>query len=333
MPFEMNMFVALLLLPVSFYILIKGADFLVDGAVAISTRFGISPLIVGLTVVAMGTSAPEVATSMTAALQGSGDKAIGNVFGSNIANLALVGGFCAILSPINVKITMLKRELPIMLIVSLLLWPIIYNLEFARLECIFLLVIFTAVIATMVYFAIKDSKSDPQETKLIEKEVQAATTVKLKTIPRSLLYILLGLIGLKFGADLTVKSSSFIGAEIGLSDAVIGSTFLAIGTSLPELMTGIIAARKGHDDLSLGNIVGSNIFNTLLVIGAAGTVKPFEVSARFNGADYWIMIGVTVLFLAIATIYKSIGKKSGILLLSIYAAYMVYLFAISNPGA
>jgi cation:H+ antiporter len=140
----------------------------------------------------------------------------------------------------------------------------------------------------------------------------------------------LGLIGLTIGAKITVASSTFIGFKIGLSEAVIGSTFLAIGTSLPELVTGVIAAKKGHDDLAMGNIVGSNIFNTLLVIGAAGAVKPFPVSARFSGVDYWIMIGVTITFFAIAVIYKKIGKKSGILLLSMYAAYMIYLFALSN---
>lgn len=328
----MNIYLALLLLPAGFYILLKGADFLVDGAVSISTRFGISPLIVGLTVVAMGTSAPEVAASITAAFKGSGDMAVGNVFGSNIANLALVGGFCALINPIKVKITMLKREIPIMLIVALLLWPVFSNLYLGRLECILLLLIFAAVISMMVYYGLKDSRNNPQEVKLIEEEVQASTS-ELKTIPRSLLYVLSGLIGLTLGAQITIESASFIGFKIGLSEAVIGCTILAIGTSLPELMTGIIAAKKGHDDLSLGNIVGSNIFNTLLVIGTAGAVKPFAVSARFSGVDFWIMIGVTALFLVIATIYKKIGKKSGILLLSIYAAYMIYLFAISNPAA
>ncbi len=326
----MNIYLALVLLPAGFYILIKGADVLVDGAVAISTRFGVSPLIVGLTVVAMGTSAPEVATSMTAALEGSGDTAIGNVFGSNIANLALVGGFCAMLSPINIKLTMLKRELPIMLIVTLLLWPVFYNLELERVECIMLLLAFACVMLMMVYFGLRDSRNNPQEVKLIKEEVQASTTAKLKTIPRSLLYILLGLIGLTIGAKFTVASSKLIGFKIGLSEAVIGSTFLAIGTSLPELVTGIIAAKKGHDDLAMGNIVGSNIFNTLLVIGAAGTVKPFAVSARFSGTDYWIMIAVTVTFLAMAVIYKKIGRKSGVLLLCMYAAYMIYLFANFN---
>jgi cation:H+ antiporter len=329
MPFEMNIFLALILLPAGFYILIKGADLLVDGAVAISTRFGVSPLIVGLTVVAMGTSAPEVATSMTAAFEGSGDKAIGNVFGSNIANLALVGGFCAILSPISIKLTMLKRELPIMLIVTLLLWPVFHNLQLDRLECIMLLIAFVTVMLMTIFFGLRDSRNKPKEVELIKEEVQASTT-ELKTIPRSLMYVLLGLIALMVGARFTVDSSTFIGFKIGLSEAVIGSTFLAIGTSLPELVTGVIAAKKGHDDLAMGNIVGSNIFNTLLVIGAAGAAKPFAVSARFTGTDYWIMVGVTITFFAIAVICKKIGKKSGALLLCMYAAYMIYLFALSN---
>jgi len=329
----MNIYLAIILLPAGFYILIKGADLLVDGAVAISTRLGLSPLIVGLTVVAMGTSAPEVAASIAAALEGSGDMAIGNVYGSNIANLALVGGLCAIIRPIDVKFTMLKRELPIMLIVALLLLPVFANNYLGRFESIALLLVFASVIALMVHYGLKDSKTKPEEVELIQDEVQAATSKKLKTVPMSLLFVLLGLACLAGGAHLTIKSASFIGKMIGLSDAVIGCTILAIGTSLPELMTGLIAARKGHDDLSLGNIVGSNIFNTLLVIGAAGTARPFEVSSRFSGPDFWIMIAVTVTFFAIAALHHKIPKKSGILLVSMYIAYMVYLFTSSAPTA
>jgi len=332
MPFELNIYTAIVILPIGFFVLIKGADLLVDGAVAISTRLGISPLIIGLTVVAMGTSAPEVAASITAAFKGSGDMAIGNVFGSNIANLALVGGFCALVNPIKVKITMIKREIPIMLLVAILLWPVFSNLEVGRLECVMLLLVFACVMVMMVVYGLKDSRNNPNEAKLIKLEVQASTG-KLKSVPKSLVFILIGLLGLAIGARFTIYSAEFIGYKIGLTEAVIGSTILAIGTSLPELITGIIAARKGHDDLSLGNIVGSNIFNTLLVVGAAGSLKPFAVSARFSGGDFWIMIGVTAIFMAITTINKTISKKSGVLLLSIYAAYMVYIFSTINPAA
>jgi len=329
----MNIYLAIILLPIGFYILIKGADFLVDGAVAISTRLGISPLIVGLTVVAMGTSAPEVAASITAAFKGSGDMAIGNVFGSNIANLALVGGLCAVIRPIDVKFTMLKRELPIMLIVAILLLPVFSNDFLGRGESILLLVVFASVITMMVVYGLRDSKNKPAEVTMIREDVKAATSKKLKTVPVSVLFIFLGLAALTIGAQLTINSASFIGRAMGLSDAVIGCTILAIGTSLPELMTGLIAARKGHDDLSLGNIVGSNIFNTLLVIGAAGTAKPFAVNPRFSGPDFWIMIAVTVAFIIFAAIYKKIPRFAGIILVTIYAAYMVYLFALSNQGA
>jgi len=333
MPFELNIYLAIVILPIGFFILIKGADLLVDGAVAISTRFGISPLIVGLTVVAMGTSAPEVAASITAAFKGSGDMAIGNVFGSNIANLALVGGLCAIIRPISVKFTMLRRELPIMLIVALLLLPVFSNHKLDRPESVFLLLVFAAVITLMVFYGLRDSKSKPEEVVMITDDVQAATSKKLKTVPISLLFVLMGLVCLAAGAHLTIESASFIGKMIGLTDAVIGCTILAIGTSLPELMTGLIAAKKGHDDLSLGNIVGSNIFNTLLVIGAAGTAKPFAVNPRFSGTDFWIMIAVTVTFITTAAINKKIARKAGILLVAMYAAYMIYLLAINNPAA
>lgn len=329
----MNILLACILLPAGFALLMKGADFLIDGAVALSQRFGVSPLIIGLTVVAMGTSAPEVAASITAALSGKGDMAIGNVFGSNIANLALVGGACAMLRPLQVRLSTLKRELPLMLIVALLLWPFLHNLRLERTESLFMLAVFIAVITLTIYFGIKDSRKESAAVKLLEEEVKEKTTSIPQTIPWSLLLIILGLGGLTIGARLTIESASFIGEAIGLSQAVIGSTIIAIGTSLPELMTGLIAAKKGHDDISLGNIVGSNVFNTMLVIGAAGIIRPFDISARFAGPDYWIMIAVSIIFLVIAGIYKKIGKKSGLLLVCIYIGYLVYLLAISDPTA
>ena len=326
MPFELNMVTALLLFPVGLAILIKAADLLVDGSVAIAEKFGISPLIIGLTVVAMGTSAPEVAASIAAAIKGTGDIAIGNVYGSNIANLALVGGICAMIRPISVKLTMLRREMPAMLIVALILLPVLYNLQLARPESLLLLALFVLIIFSSVYFGLKDTKASPLQVSQIKEQIQETKTHPKGPSYMSGIFVVIGLIGLALGAKITVDSASFIGAKIGLSEAVIGLTIVAIGTSLPELMTSIIAATKGHDDLSIGNLVGSNIFNTLLVVGAAGSIKPFAVNPRLIGIDYWIMITVIAVFMLIAMIFKKISRKAGALLFASYVSYMVYIF-------
>ena len=325
MPFELNMVTALLLFPVGLAILIKAAGLLVDGSVAIAEKFGISPLIIGLTVVAMGTSAPEVAASISAALKGAGDIAIGNVYGSNIANLALVGGICAMIRPISVKLTMLRREMPAMLIVALILLPVLYNLQLDRGESLFLLALFVLIISSSVYFALKDTKKTPLQVDRIEEQLHQTKPHPKRPLNMSAIFVVIGLIGLALGAEITVDSAKFIGAKIGLSDAVIGLTIVAVGTSLPELMTSMVAAMKGHDDLSIGNLVGSNIFNTLLVVGAAGSIKPFPVNSRLIGIDYWIMITVIAAFMLIAMIFKKISRKSGAVLFASYIAYMLYL--------
>lgn len=326
MPFELNMVTALLLFPVGLAILIKAAGLLVDGSVAIAEKFGISPLIIGLTVVAMGTSAPEVAASISAALKGAGDIAIGNVYGSNIANLALVGGICAMIRPISVKLTMLRREMPAMLIVALILLPVLYNLQLDRGESLFLLALFVLIISSSVYFALKDTKKTPLQVDRIEEQLHQTKPHPKRPLNMSAIFVVIGLIGLALGAEITVDSAKFIGAKIGLSEAVIGITIVSVGTSLPELMTSVIAAMKGHDDLSIGNLVGSNIFNTLLVVGAAGSIGPFSVNPRFIGIDYWIMITVIAAFMLIAMRFKKISRRSGALLFASYIAYMLYIF-------
>ncbi len=329
MGFEMNMLWAAVGLPAGLLILLKGANLLVDGAVALAEKLGISPLIIGLTIVAMGTSAPEVAASITAALGDKGDVAIGNVYGSNIANLALVGGVCALIRPLTVKISVLRRELPVMLIVALLLYPVLADLSLGRIESVILLSIFIGLIVFTVVSAASESKTRPDEVRLVSEHIHETTGHKDKPLGKSIVYILLGLGGLALGARFTVKSGVFIGEWAGLSDAVIGLTIIAIGTSLPELMTCVVAALKGHDDISIGNLVGSNVFNTLLVIGTAGAIKPFEINARLIGADYWIMIAVSAVFMVIAIFCKRIGRISGALLLTGYAAYMVYVFVFT----
>ena len=329
MPFEMNMFWAVVGLSAGLLLLLKCADLLVDGAVALAERLGISPLIIGLTIVAMGTSAPEVAASITAALGGSGDIALGNVYGSNIANLALVGGTCALIRPLTVKLRVQRRELPVMLIVALILYPMLADHFLGLIESLILLAVFAALMILTVLSAIAESKSRPDIDADVEEQIHESTGAKEMSPTRSIVYILLGLVGLALGAQLTVGSAKYIGASIGLSDTVIGLTMIALGTSLPELMTCVVAAVKGHDDISIGNLVGSNVFNTLLVVGAAGTIRPFAANPRLIGVDYWTMIGVSAAFMLIAVFRKRIGRTSGGLLLAAYVAYMIYVFVFT----
>jgi cation:H+ antiporter len=328
MPLEMNMFYAAVLLPAGLFILLKGATWLVDGAVGLAKKLGVSPLVIGLTIVAMGTSAPEVAASITAAAKGLADTAIGNVYGSNIANLALVGGLCAIIRPINVKSSVLRREMPAMLIVTLLLWPVLADLVLTRPESAILLGCFAAMILYTIISALRQARNRPQEVPPPDDNIK----IKQKTWPVNLIFILLGLGALALGANLTVRAAVFIGQKAGLSQAVIGLTIIAVGTSLPELMTCVVAALKGHDDLSIGNLVGSNVFNTLLVTGTAGAISsvPFNISSRLIGFDYWTMVAVSAIFVAIAIFRKKITRLAGMALLAGYVGYMVYLLAFTR---
>ena len=304
-------------------ILWKAAELLVSGAVGLASRLGISPLIVGLTVVAMGTSAPELAASIAASARGIGNIAIGNVYGSNIANLALIGGLCALIRPISVQSKTLRREIPVMLLVALLLWPVLHNLYLSRTEGLVLLAVFSALILLIVHSARKEKRKSAttQENK--------DTCAKLN-MRKSVLFVVIGLVGLALGADMAVRGAVFIGERVGLSKAVIGLTIIAFGTSLPELATCLAAAVKAQHDISIGNLVGSNIFNTLLVTGAAGAIRPIEIVPRLIGVDYWIMIIVSGVFLLAAAIGRRIGRIDGVILLGGYIAYIVYLLAYTG---
>ncbi|MFA5784919.1 MAG: calcium/sodium antiporter [Phycisphaerae bacterium] len=323
----MNILSAIIFLIIGLLVLWKAADFLVSGAVSLANRLGISPLVIGLTIVAMGTSAPEVAASIAATIRGAGDIAIGNVFGSNIANLALVGGLCAMIRPISVRLETLKKEIPVMVGVALLLFPVLYNLTVSRDEGIILLVLFAAMIAAMVWQTKKQIKQKPDIEAELREEIQTVKTVKAQALWVSIVIIIVGLAGLAFGADITLRGAVVIGERAGLSQAVIGMTIVAVGTSLPELATSLVAVLKRQDDISIGNLVGSNIFNTLLVVGSAGVVRPLHINARLIGADYWIMVAVSIVFMVMSILGKKISRRDGVILFCGYIAYIVYLLA------
>ena len=321
----MNIFWAISLLAAGLAILLKGADWLVDGAVAMAERFGVSPLVIGLTVVSMGTSAPEVATSITAAARGFGNMAIGNVYGSNIANLALVGGLCALIRPIGVQIRTIRRELPAMLLIVFLLWPVLANLHLGRAEGLGLLVLFAVLLIFTVYMGMREAKSRPAEVDHIHDHIHDKKPHVERPLRTSVILVVVGLACLALGADLAIRGGVHIGEKAGLSKAVIGLTIIAVGTSLPELMTCVVATLKGHDDISVGTLVGSNIFNALLAVGCAGLIHPFDVAGRLIGVDYWVMVAISAAFILMAITGKLINRLEGLLLTGAYAAYIVYL--------
>ena len=335
----MNIILAVILLVGGLAILWLCAELLVTGAVWLARRLGISSLVIGLTVVAMGTSAPELAVSIAGVLDKTGEGgniAIGNVFGSNIANLALVGGLVALIRPLMVKRQTLCREIPVMILMGLLLWPFLFNSHLSRLEAFILLAVFAVLILITVILARKESFQNRIEQDQLNKlevddtddsEITSRTNGK-----KNVILIVIGLIGLAVGAEMAKDGAVFIGTKIGLSKSVIGLTIIAFGTSLPELVTCVAAAVRGHHDISVGNLVGSNIFNTLLVVGGAGIVLPFDIEQRFaGGTDYWIMIIVSAAFaLAVFLGKHIIGRISGTLLLCGYVGYMVYSFGYSG---
>ena len=323
----MTLILHIILLAGGLVILWKCAELLVAGAVGLARMLGVSSLVVGLTVVAMGTSAPEVAASIAGVLQkaGGGDIAVGNVFGSNIANLALVGGLIAIIRPLRVQRKTLFREIPVMLAVALLLWPFLHNRQLSRPEAAILLAVFAVLIILTVYSARQESKLAILQSESSEQDVKQTRSKK-----KNILLVLIGLAGLAIGAKMAVQGAVFVGFTIGLSKGVIALTIIAFGTSLPELVTCVVAAIKGHHDISVGNLVGSNIFNTLLVTGAAGVVRPFDIGPRLaGGVDYWIMIAVSAAFAILIIIGKRVlGRRSGLLLVCSYIGYIIYLLSV-----
>jgi len=327
---RMNIVSAVILLVVGLVILWKCAELLVAGAVALARRLGVSSLVVGLTVVAMGTSAPELAASIAGVLRkaGGGNIAIGNVFGSNIANLALVGGLVALIRPLMVKKQTLRREIPVMILMALLLWPFLNNSYLSRPEGIALLAVFAVLMLLTIHIARKEAGNVKREAASVKRDTRHDT----RDMKKNVLFIVIGLMGLALGAKMAVEGAVFIGGKVGLSEGVIALTIIAFGTSLPELVTCVVAATRGHHDISVGNLVGSNIFNTLLVVGGASVVRPFYIGQRFaGGTDYWIMITVSAAFaLAVLVGRRTIGRLSGTLLLCGYVGYLVYLFVYSG---
>ena len=287
-----------------------GGEFLIRGAVALARRLGVSPLIIGLTIVGFGTSAPELLVSVQAAFDGSPDIALGNVLGSNIANILLILGIAAVAAPMTMKFAHLKRDFAVMIGATIVLWAMLLSGTLSRLDGLLLLTCLAVYL--WLSFRTPDHKPDPDQTQ------------PMGLLP-ALLLLVAGLAALMVGARLLVDSATEIARALGISEAVIALTIVAIGTSLPELATSVMAARRGQSDIAVGNIVGSNIFNIMGILGATSILHPLSVDARFAGFDIALALAVALAVVALAYLQDKVGRRSGLAMLGTYAVYLVWL--------
>ena len=309
-------------LVLGFVLLIKGADFFVEGSSAVAKKLKVPSLIIGMTIVAMGTSLPECAGSVTASSTNNNALAVSNVVGSNIFNLMVVCGACALFAPLAVQVDTLKKEFPFSILVGVLLLVLGYiGMEVGHVDGVILLVLFAAFLFWMVQSAKKARTAG--EALEIEEEEEAEHLADLP-VWKCIVYIVLGAAAIAFGGDFVVDSASEIAADFGLSQNLIGLTIVAMGTSLPELVTSIVAARKKEADMALGNVIGSNIFNVLFVLGIAATISPVAFIME-NVIDIVILTAMSVVILIFAWSKKQVGRIEGIVMLLAYAGYMVYI--------
>lgn len=318
------MVVWIILIVLGFILLIKGADFLVEGASNIAKKFHIPEIIIGLTIVSIGTSMPELFVSITSALEGYPDMAIGNIVGSNIANLLLILGMSSIISSIKFKRETRLIEIPMCLGISLL-FVLICNIghDVTRFDAGLLIVLFVLFIGYTIIMAKKGEEFDKEDDdeKVIDKAKSSKSTIKDVT------FLLLGAVLLKIGGDLTVNNAVEVAKHFGLSEKLISVTILAIGTSLPELVTSVSAAFKGKSDIAIGNILGSNIFNMLLIIGVSAMIKPIVYNTSYN-TDMMFLIGGTLVLSLFPIIppKNKISRGNGMVYVLIYVGYLVSLF-------
>ena len=313
-----------------FILLVFGAEVLVRGAARLAARFGISPLIIGLTVVAFGTSAPEMAVSTQSAFLGQGDIAIGNVIGSNIFNVLVVLGLSALITPLLVSRQLVRLDVPLMIAAGFLAWFLALDGSYSRLDG---LILFACIISYTGYLIISSLKAwKPGQALQSDEEYSAQVNPHRYATLMNTAYILAGLALLVTGSNQLVSGAVSLAQALGLSELVIGLTIIAVGTSLPELATSLIAAWKGERDIAVGNIVGSNLFNLLAVLGLAGLVSPEKIAVARSAIefDFPVMMAVMVACLPIFFAGYRINRWEGALFLSYYVAYTAYLIMQSN---
>lgn len=299
-----------LLLLIGFVLLIKGADFFVDGSSSLARIMKVPSVIIGLTIVAMGTSAPEASVSINAALAGSNDIAISNVIGSNLFNGLVVVGVCAFMAGFKTNPEILKRDMPLNIIITAILCIMLLDRHINRIEGIILLIGMAVYIAVMVISALKNRETDDE--------------CKILSLPKSLIFIIGGLIAVIFGGTLVVDNACLIAKDFGVSENFIGLTIIAIGTSLPELVTSITATRKGDSGLALGNAIGSNLFNILFILGMSATICPLNVLSE-SIIDCIILLVSAVILYVFARTKKTMNRWEGIVCVFLYVGYTAYL--------
>ena len=311
-----------LLLIIGFILLIKGADLFVEGSASIARKFSVPSMIIGLTIVAMGTSAPEAAVSITSAIAGQNDMSVANVVGSNFFNILMVLGLSSIITKLPVELNTIRKDAPFLVIISIILLWFSYNLEISRTEGILLLLIF-------VYFLINTIKNTKQiNPPDISNNSETAIAIEVNSsdqisMTKTLLASLVGIIGIVIGGDLVVKSATNIATSLGMSANLVGLTIVAIGTSLPEFVTSIVAIKKGESEIAIGNAIGSNLFNILLVLGLSTSINPIVISTLAL-IDILFMTLVTILLYFFMKNDNSLNKHHGFIFVILYVSYMFY---------
>ena len=320
----------LVFLVIGFVLLIKGADFFVEGSSSVAKRLHVPAIIIGLTIVAMGTSLPETAVSVSAALTGNNELAVSNVIGSNIFNLMVVIGVCAMIAAVSVAKETIKRDIPLSLICAglLLLFGIAgfgdkAGMTLGHLDG----VIFIGAFAGYIFYMIRTAMKARAEGKKVEIEAVEELEdgeLKLLSYPKSIFCIVGGAVAIAFGGDMTVDAASRIAIDLGMSQTLVGLTIVSIGTSLPELVTSVVAARKNEVDMAVGNAVGSNIFNILMVLGIASAISPVSLISE-NVIDILVLVGFSVVVWFFARSDRKITRNEGIAMVAMYLIYTAYI--------
>ena len=320
----------ILLLAVGFAFLVKGADFFVEGSSSIAKKLKVPPIIIGLTIVAMGTSLPETAVSVTASLVQNNELAVSNVVGSNIFNLMFVIGVCSILTPIMVQKATVVRDIPLSLGCALFLLVLGISglgdkagMTLGHADGVIFLIVFAGYIFTMVRSAMK-ARAAGQKVEI--EGVEECDNMKELSYGKSILFLIVGAAAIAFGGDLTVDTASRIAIELGMSQTLVGLTIVSIGTSLPELVTSVVAARKNEVDMAVGNAVGSNIFNILMVLGISSAISPVALIWE-NIIDIVLLMVFSVMVWIFAGTRKKIERKEGIIMGVVYLVYCAYIIA------
>lgn len=323
------MIVPIIMIVIGFILLVKGADFLVDGSSRIAKKFHIPEIVIGLTIVSIGTSLPELLVSITSATKGYSDMSLGNVIGSNICNLLLILGVSASIRRLKLKKETRYIEVPLCIAYTLIFIVICNSGNMiTRPEAVILLVLFNLFIAYTVAMGIKGEKFDKEpELENADKEHDKKIKLRKESMLYSVLKIVLGMIGLKYGGDFIVDNAVIIAEYFHISEKVISLTIIAIGTSLPELVTSAVAAVKGNSDISVGNIIGSNIFNMTFIIGIASLIKPITYNIAYNmDLIIFLLAGVLLFLFQYIPPKNMVSKRNGVLYLVCYVFYMVKMF-------